>query len=416
VAPLDPLLAKQIFEPLPVPLGTPPYHFDLETVLPGITAEAATLGKLVLHCVGDTGGVKSPQFQENVAAAMKNDLALPDATRPRFFYHLGDVVYFNGQIPDYYDQFYEPYDHYAPPILAIPGNHDGDPINAQQVSLDGWVRYFMQATPGVQPESKDAPRVTLSLPNVYFTLNAPFVTIVGMYTNVPEGGSVDSVQQQWLTNELATAPMDKALIVALHHPIYSFDAYHSGSAAMADVVEKAINDSRRVPNMVLSAHVHDYQRIEKQVVPGTAAAADAASAAVGEPEQKKHKKHKGGGGDAPVPTPTPAPVPTPSPTPVPAPVAGAAGKTPFLVAGNGGYYNLHKLSSAVGTTDPATGATMLYGQDSHWGYMTLTVDAETISGVTTTVPNAGETTTPAVDSFSYPTAAVVLPEGAMVTL
>ena len=197
VAPLDPLTAAQVFEPLPVPLGTPPYHFDLETVVPGITAKATTLGKLTFHCVGDTGGVKSPQFQQGVATAMDGDLSLPDGLRPCFFYHLGDVVYFNGQVKDYYDQFYEPYSHYEPPILAIPGNHDGDPIDAQQVSLDGWVRYFMQATPRVQPESGDAPRVTLSLPNVYFTLIAPFVTIVGMYSNVPEGGSVDSTQQQW---------------------------------------------------------------------------------------------------------------------------------------------------------------------------------------------------------------------------
>ncbi len=55
VAPLDPLLAAtQVFEPLPKPLGLPPYHFDLETVVPGVTAEAASLGKLVFHCVGDT--------------------------------------------------------------------------------------------------------------------------------------------------------------------------------------------------------------------------------------------------------------------------------------------------------------------------------------------------------------------------
>ena len=80
--------------------------------MPEFTAEAATLGKLVFHCVGDTGGVKSPQFQESVAAAMNADLGAALMRRgPRFFYHLGDVVYFNGQIADYYDQFYEPYSH-----------------------------------------------------------------------------------------------------------------------------------------------------------------------------------------------------------------------------------------------------------------------------------------------------------------
>ena len=307
VQPLQPLFAAQPFQPLPPPLGAPPYHYDLESVIPGITAAAEKQGSLVFHCVGDTGGIKNPNFQMAVADAMKADLNLPATQAPRFFYHLGDVVYFNGQITEYYAQFYDPYNHYTVPIISIPGNHDGDPINSSQVSLDGWVRYFMQATAHVNPESQDAPRATLSQPNVYFTLNCPFVTIVGMYTNVPEGGSIDSVQQQWLTNELATAPTDKALIVALHHPIYSFDAVHSGSSRMGQALSTAINDSLRVPNMVLTAHVHDYQRIERNLVKGTA--------------------------------------------------------TPFIVSGNGGYYNLHKIGSPVGTTDPATQAKLVAGYD-----------------------------------------------------
>src|ERR1700678_2813067 len=87
---------------------------------------------------------------------------------------------------------------------------------------------------------------------------SPFI---GMYTNVPDGGSVDSVQQQWISKEFATADPNKALIAALHHPIYSFDDFHSGSPNMANVLDQAINDSQRVPNMVLTGHVHHYHRI-----------------------------------------------------------------------------------------------------------------------------------------------------------
>ena len=167
---------------------------------------------------------------------------------------------------DYYAQFYEPYAHYEVPIFSIPGNHDGEVDDpTAQTSLDGWVDYFMQAHPDVDPISKDAPRVQLNLPNVYWTLMTPMATIVGIYTNVPEGGSIDSVQQQWITNEFATAPTDRAFILALHHPIYSFDVYHSGSSKMADVLENAIRDTGRVPNLVLSGHVHDYQRIEQTI-------------------------------------------------------------------------------------------------------------------------------------------------------
>ncbi len=360
IYPLSEFDATQTFQPLPAPLGTPPYHYDLQDSVPGIDTSAAQLGKLVFHVVGDTGGIKNPNHQTEVAAAMVQDLALPNGQAPSFFYHLGDVVYFNGQISEYYAQFYEPYAHYTAPIISIPGNHDGDPINSSQTSLDGWVAYFMQATPHVDPNSHDAPRVTMSLPNVYFTLACPFVTIIGMYTNVPEGGSIDSVQQQWLTNEFATAPADKALILALHHPIFSFDNYHSGSARMADAVQQAINDSRRVPNMVLTAHVHNFQRIERSIISGQ--------------------------------------------------------NTPFIVAGLGGYYNLHKLNASPGTTDSSVGATLVAADDQHWGYMTLTVDAQNISGTVTLVPNANETGNKQVDTFSYPATAQYLSDGATVTL
>lgn len=260
VHPLSPFTHRtQRFQRLPAALGEPPYHYLLETSLPRI----GSAKKIVFHTVGDTGGIKNSEYQADVAKAMKGDLIKPAGQVPDFFFHLGDVVYYNGEIDKYYEQFYDPYDHYSAPIFSIPGNHDGDPVDDTQTSLDGWVRYFMSSSAQIRPESHDAPRVTMSQPNVYFTLNCPLLTIVGMYTNVPEHGSVDSTQQQWLTNEFATAPEDRALILALHHPVYSFDDHHSGSAAMADVVQHAINDSRRVPNMVLTAHVHNYQRIER---------------------------------------------------------------------------------------------------------------------------------------------------------
>jgi len=352
--------STQRFQPLPPPLGEPPYHYELETLLPGIGAQAAANGKIVFHCVGDTGGVKDPEYQTQVSSAMKADLSLPAAQVPSFFYHLGDVVYFNGEISDYYSQFYEPYDSYTPPIVAIPGNHDGDPIDSTQVSLDGWVAYFMTAQPHVDPASHDAPRVTMSQPNVFFTLLCPFVTVVGAYTNVPEHGSVDSVQQQWLTNEFATADPNKALIVALHHPVYSFDNYHSGSPNMANVLDQAINDSRRVPNMVLTAHVHNYQRIEQTVATGIT--------------------------------------------------------IPFIVSGNGGYHNLHQLNAAPGDVDPDNNAKLVAADDQNHGYIILTVDANNISVAATSVDDSTGQATTNFDQASYPAAAQTLPAGATVSL
>jgi hypothetical protein len=314
----------------------------------------------VFHAIADTGGVKNPDFQMGVASAMKNDLHLAAGQAPLFCYHVGDVVYFNGEVNEYGNQFYEPYFHYTPPIIGIPGNHDGDPIDANQTSLDGWVRYFMSPTTQVLPEATGAERTTLSLPNVFFTLNAPFATFVGLYTNVPEHGSVDSIQQQWLTNEFATAPSDKALIVALHHPVYSFDSFHSGSPRMADVLQHAINDSRRVPNIVLTGHVHNYQRIEREIIPGT--------------------------------------------------------KTPFLVLGHGGYHNMHHLNADIGATDPDTQATLIAADEKRHGYLTITLTEKTISGTATATDPPTEDPTPGVDTFSYTSKALTLSTGIVVSL
>jgi hypothetical protein len=345
VAALNPVTHRNTsFQPLPRALKLAPYHYDLAEGFPDIASAIDQAGKQVFHVVGDTGGVQDGEFQSNVAEQMISQLIGGGANKPQFCYHVGDVVYFTGEKDEYYAQFYEPYAHYDVPIFAIPGNHDGEVDDpSAQTSLDGWVGYFMQAHPDVDPISKDAPRVQLDLPNVYWTMITPMATIVGMYTNVPEHGSIDSTQQQWLTNEFATAADDRAFILALHHPIYSFDVYHSGSSKMADALENAIRDTGRVPNLVLSGHVHDYQRIEQTIAPNT--------------------------------------------------------QTPFVVTGNGGYHNLHAVHSEVGTKAQDTGAALKYASDKKWGFLTLTIDRNRISGVGTEVDRTGKSARG--DTFSY---------------
>ncbi len=352
VSALHPVSHRNVgYQPLPRPLGLPPYHYDLAEHFPTIGEDITKEKKMVFHVVGDTGGIQDGEFQNNVAAQMVDHLNTHKGGKPQFCYHVGDVVYYTGMRDDYYGQFYEPYSQYDVPILSIPGNHDGEVDDpAAQVSLDGWVDYFMQAEPDVDPISKDAPRVQLNLPNVYWTLVTPLATIIGMYTNVPEGGSIDSTQQQWVTHEFSTAPKDRALILALHHPVYSFDVYHSGSSKMADVLENAIWDTGRVPNLVLSGHVHNYQRIEQSIAPD--------------------------------------------------------GPTPFIVTGNGGYHNLHAVHSNPGDQAEDTKAVLKYVATKSWGFVTLAIDKKTISGTTTEVDRTGRAT--AGDSFSYSAEPIVL--------
>lgn len=71
---------------------------------------------------------------------------------------------------------------------------------------------------------------------------------------------LDSNQEAWLESELAQAPTDKALIVAMHHPIYSAENYHSGSSSLGALLDRAIETSGRVPDAVLAGHAHNYQR------------------------------------------------------------------------------------------------------------------------------------------------------------
>ena len=100
-------------------------------------------------------------------------------------------------------------------------------------------------------------------PNGYWTLETPFATIVGLYSNV--SGELDDadkdarIQRDWLTEELNTAPADKCLLVAVHHPIYSLGK-HGGTKAIEHALEHAMKASDRMPDAVFTGHDHCYQR------------------------------------------------------------------------------------------------------------------------------------------------------------
>ncbi|MCX8256277.1 hypothetical protein RHAL1_02404 [Beijerinckiaceae bacterium RH AL1] len=344
-----------------------PYRMDLADIIGAEkTAAIAKLGRMSIHCVGDTGGIKRPEAQHLVARGMEDSANNPSTTPVSFFYHLGDVVYYTGEVPDYWDQFYEPYEHYPLSIVGIPGNHDGEMLTRESISLLGFYENFCAEAPGTfTHESRDSHRAALNQPFFYWTLVTPVATFIGLYTNVPEHGYIDDDQRAWFHKEMAEAAKDKALIVALHHPVYSFDDHHSGSSTMGKELQDAINATKRVPNMVLSAHVHDYQRIELDI----------------------------------------------------------GGRTiPFFVIGNGGYWNLHHLAAAVGYQDPETEAKLVSGVDTHHGFMTFEIGRTVINGNFTTVPRPQDSWSDPkaynmkFDVFSYTARAMFLGEGESVTL
>ena len=266
---------NQRFQPLPPPSSQPPYRLDLAEVLPPeVIGEIEAAGRLVLHMVGDTGGVNNPGPQHLVAAAMTADITaltpagpaapatgVPEPGVPRALYILGDVVYFYGEAEHYFGQFYEPYAGYPAPIFAVPGNHDGDlPPHPTVTSLAAYVENFDADSPHLTSEAGDSHRDAMTQPNPYWTLTTPLATIIGLYSNVPDGGQLEQTQIDWLHSELTAADPHKALIVTAHHPVYSGDGYHGGSSYLGGILDAASTATGRTPDLVLAGHVHNYQR------------------------------------------------------------------------------------------------------------------------------------------------------------
>jgi hypothetical protein len=255
---------------LPAPAGPAPYRLRLADVLPvARLRQIERDGTLRFHCVGDTGGYHNPVPQRAVAEAMATEL---DGERPvSFFYHLGDVVYPHGERAHYDPQFFEAYDRYAAPILGVAGNHDGEAVaGSENSSLEGFVTQFCSPREPIglhNPASGTSPREGVRAPqhqpNVYWTLEAEWVTIIGLYSGVPEGGEFGDDQLDWLTGELAEARRGVVLILAMHHPVFSADRVHGSNLVLGDVLDDCFAVAGRVPDAVFSAHAHNYQRFTR---------------------------------------------------------------------------------------------------------------------------------------------------------
>jgi calcineurin-like phosphoesterase family protein len=271
---------RPYLEPISNPKNNP--HFEeppltnnvnlvlpLRVIVPQAADTATQSDTLVFHVIGDSGGIHGDDVQTAVAEAMEEQIrSVEGPNKPAFLYHLGDVVYFNGQSELYGSQFYEPYQYYPAPIFAIPGNHDGDtrvqkndPPDTEP-SLYGFTENFCAP----QPHQISAYRATMTQPYVYWTLDAPLVTIIGLYSNVE--GTLDArgtfEQQQWLEQQLdAVKSKDAFIVVAVHHPPYSLDKTHGGYPDIAAALDQAMQKTEVFPHVVLSGHVHNMQRFTR---------------------------------------------------------------------------------------------------------------------------------------------------------
>jgi hypothetical protein len=319
----------------PVRTENRPYRMGLDAVLPARARATQDAGRIVFHVVGDTGGVGGRGAQENVAGHMTRQVqaaALPE--QPSFLYHLGDVVYFLGEDTKYHDQFYHPYQDYPAPVFAIPGNHDGTVGGDSVQSLGAFMKHFCARVAYHPPEAGHSDRPTMTQPNCYWRLDAPLVTVIGLYSNVT--GELDNTeaggaaQRDWLAGELAAAPPDRCLLVAVHHPPYSLGG-HAPTPRVAKALDDAVAASGRAPDAVLSGHAHNYQRFTRAL-----------------------------GGR----------------------------QIPYVVAGAGGMagYDLSRVNKDL---DPGPGVVLAHHNHNRPGFLRLTVTADRLAGEYFTVPGPG---------------------------
>jgi len=203
-------------------------------------------------------------------------------------------------------------------------------------------------------------------PGVYFTLNAPFVKFIGLYSNTGEGGTqgvianatIGNAQLNFLEQQLAAAKAERvggqgrALIVATHHPPFTGSPFHVPSPDMLTQIDQACTAAGIWPDLHLSGHSHVYERYTRTI-----------------------------GGK----------------------------QIPYVVAGMGGFYNLPGLKAGkrpAAPTTPASGTdasgnplTIEIYNDSTFGFLRVTASAASITGEFVTVdPATGKTGTG--DSFT----------------
>jgi len=282
---------KQQLFPVPVPLRDEPMRLA-DLVGDAEVAAIKKAGVVQFQATGDTGvGMNTKQAE--VAEALSRDIDAHDpAAGPVFFLNLGDVIYGNGKKGLYANRFYRPNMPYLQPtpgfdgiILAIPGNHDGEVRDpSDDPSLSAFLENFVQPLESQPPMAQSFGVKMVNQPGVYWLLDAPFLDLIGLYSNAGENAGLlgvdarDTTQSDWLTKTLKAIKKSrkkerKALILAMHHPPYASGLHesgfgHPGSPEMQAQLDAVCADAGIWPDAVLSGHSHNYQRYKRHCVAG----------------------------------------------------------------------------------------------------------------------------------------------------
>jgi Calcineurin-like phosphoesterase len=256
---------------------------------PQITDIIEKAGKVVFHALGDSGASNARKYANELRVGDQVTLdsaSAAQADRAAFLFHLGDVVYDFGEPQYYYDQFYDAFRNYPAPIFAIPGNHDSFVVPGTkrgQQPLDTFRRNFCSTDNVITAEARSLHRTAMTQPGVYFTLDAPFVRIIGLFSNALEDpGVISNLDKKWpvvsnvqidfLRAQLKLIKQQKyagAVLLAVHHPPFSYSppaksggtgGNHGCSTVMLQQIDTVCHEVGVYPHAFLSGHAHNYQR------------------------------------------------------------------------------------------------------------------------------------------------------------
>jgi Calcineurin-like phosphoesterase len=251
-------------------------------------------GKIIFHAFGDSGASNAGKYANELRVGDQVTLdsaSSSEVNRAAFLYHLGDVVYNFGEARYYYDQFYEPFRNYPAPIFAIPGNHDSFVVPgtaAGQTPLETFQRNFCADQHVITPEAGSLHRTAMTQPGVYFALDAPFVRIIGLFSNALEDPGVISnldhnwpevsnVQIDFLRAQLKRIKQENyrgAVLLATHHPPFSYSppkgaggagGNHGSSTVMLHQIDTVCQEEGVCPHAFLAGHAHNYQRYTRTI-------------------------------------------------------------------------------------------------------------------------------------------------------
>jgi len=304
----------------------------------GPISKITSSGQIQFHLMGDSG--VGTVEQENVAEAMSRDI--DDANHelgPSFMVHVGDVIYGPNKAATYSDRFYRMYDHYNRLIFAVPGNHDGEVFpSTDPDTLAAFKTNFCSPVGAQPPLGKQFGMLMPTQPGPYWHLRAPFVDVVGLYSNADENSGIISnakvgdAQKKWLQARLKdivskrTGTKRNALVIAVHHPPYargfqSSGYGHPGNPEMLSDIDACCSAAGLLPDAVLAGHTHSYQHYER----------------------------------------------TQS-------IGGKSQKIPYLIVGTGGI-GLQRIPAPTGVKDSA-GDVLYFSAFKDYGYLTVTVSAK----------------------------------------